>query len=223
MNAAIFNVLATLACTAFCAPTLFSPNAQSVCDEIHSFAPSHLAYAPSSSSAHLNSQDLTQLYHNASTAYWNAANDDDVPACAFFPSSAQEVSAAIIALNKYPGVPFALKSGGHTSNRGYSSTNGGVLISFRPNLQGTQLSADGQTAEVGPGSRWGEVMSVLDKSNKCVVGGRIADVGVGGLTLQGGISYLTAQHVRISDFRNEDTWLIISRDLRAIMWSNTNL
>jgi FAD/FMN-containing dehydrogenase len=88
-----------------------------------------------------------------------------------------------------------LKSGGHNWNRGFSSTDGGVLISFRPNLQSVQLAHDGLTAKVGPGSRWMEVMQVLDRSNKCVVGGRVGDVGVGGYILQGGISYLTAQHV----------------------------
>ena len=37
-------------------------------------------------------------------------------------------------------------------------------------------------------------MDVLDKSNKCIVGGRVGDVGVGGYLMQGGISYLTAQY-----------------------------
>ncbi len=124
-----------------------------------------------------------------------AANDADIPACAFFPASSEDVSAAIIALGKEPGVPFALKSGGHNWNRGFSSTDGGVLISFRPNLQNVTLASDGQTAKIGPGARWVEVMQNLDQSNKCVVGGRSGDVGVGGYVVQGGISYLTAQYV----------------------------
>ncbi|KAK4889592.1 hypothetical protein LTR27_011670 [Elasticomyces elasticus] len=38
-------------------------------------------------------------------------------------------------------------------------------------------------------------MQKLDKSNKCAVGGRSGDVGVGGYVVQGGISYLTSQYV----------------------------
>ncbi|KAK4952099.1 hypothetical protein LTR10_010019 [Elasticomyces elasticus] len=170
------------------------PQAQRVCDDIHSTASSRLAYAPSSSKASLNSPYLAELYTNATATYWDAANDADVPACAFFPSCSEDVSAAIIALGKEPGVPFALKSGGHNWNRGFSSTDGGVLISFRPNLQSTSLAPDGLTAKVGPGARWVEVMQELDKSNKCAVGGRSGDVGVGGYVVQGGISYLTSQY-----------------------------
>lgn len=155
-----------------CTATTITPQAQSVCDAIHSFAPTRLAYSPSSPQASLNSPYLTTLYTNTTTTYWDAANDADIPACVFFASSGEDVSAAILALSKEPGVPFALKSGGHNWNRGFSSTDGGVLISFRPNLQGTVLAEDGESAKVGPGARWAEVMKVLDGSDKCVVGGR---------------------------------------------------
>jgi hypothetical protein len=195
MNLRSSTLLIGFALLRSCAAATVSPQAQSVCDKIYSAAPSRLAYAPSSLKAPLNSPDLTELYKNTTATYWDAANDADVPACAFFPASGEDVSAAIIALAKEPGVPFALKSGGHNWNRGFSSTDGGVLISFRPNLQTTTLASDGQTAKIGPGARWVEVMQELDQSNKCVVGGRSGDVGVGGYVLQGGISYLTAQYV----------------------------
>jgi hypothetical protein len=190
-----FTLLFSFALLSSCTATTISPQAQAVCDEIYSTAPSLLAYAPSSPKASLNSPDLTALYMNTTMTYWDAANDADVPACVFFPTSSEDVSAAMIALGKQPGIPFALKSGGHNWNRGFSSTDGGVLISFRPNLQTTTLASDGQTAKVGPGARWVEVLQELDKNNKCVVGGRSGDVGVGGYVVQGGISYLTAQYV----------------------------
>jgi hypothetical protein len=195
MNPDSFTLLIGFALLTSCAASTISPKAQSVCDDIRTIAPLRLAYAPSSPKASLNSPDLTGLYKNTTTTYWDAANDADVPACAFFPALSEDVSAAIIALGKEPGVPFALKSGGHNWNRGFSSTDGGVLISFRPNLQTTTLAPDGQTAKVGPGARWVEVMQELDRNNKCVVGGRSGDVGVGGYVVQGGISYLTAQYV----------------------------
>jgi hypothetical protein len=195
MTPASISLLLSLALLRSSAATSLSPQAQSVCDDIHSTAPSRLAYAPSSPKASLNSPELTELYNNTTTTYWDAANDADVPACAFFPASSEDVSAAMVAVGKESGVPFALKSGGHNWNRGFSSTDGGVLISFRPNMQTTTLARDGRTAKIGPGARWVEVMQELDQSNKCVVGGRSGDVGVGGYVLQGGISYLTAQYV----------------------------
>ncbi|KAK5739430.1 hypothetical protein LTR17_005335 [Elasticomyces elasticus] len=194
MNHCSSTLLMSFALLGAGATSTITPQAQRVCDDIHSTAPSRLAYAPSSSKASLNSPYLAELYTNTTATYWDAANDADVPACAFFPSCSEDVSAAIIALGKEPGVPFALKSGGHNWNRGFSSMDGGVLISFRPNLQSTTLAPDGLTAKIGPGARWVEVMQKLDKSNKCAVGGRSGNVGVGGYVVQGGISYLTSQH-----------------------------
>jgi len=108
----------------------------------------------------------------------------------------------------YPSVPFAVKSGGHNTNVGFSSVNWGVLISFSK-LASTNVSADQTTADVGPGARWAEVMTALEPYNLAVVGGRIGqcsnllmivlanlflgDVGVGGLLLGGGLSFLSAQ------------------------------
>lgn len=85
----------------FAIPTSFQP--RSVCDDVHSIAPSRLAYAPLSAKASLNSLGFTQLYKKTIATYWDAASDADVPACAFFPASAQGVSAAVIALEKNPG------------------------------------------------------------------------------------------------------------------------
>ena len=195
MKTQLVALLSSLAPWTMGAAASNTSRALAVCDEIHAAAPNHLAYAPSSPRADLNSPEFNELFHNASTTYWNAINDADIPACALFPSCADEVSAAVAALRNEPAVPFALKSGGHNWNPEFSSTNGGVLISFRPYLQSTTLTPDRRSAKIGPGSRWSESMQKLDKSNKCVVGGRAGDVGVGGYLLQGGISYLSAQYV----------------------------
>ncbi|KAK5738053.1 hypothetical protein LTR17_006296 [Elasticomyces elasticus] len=194
MNHYSSTLLMSFALLASSAASTISTQAQRVRDDIHSTAPSRLAYAPSSSKASLNSPYLAELYTNTTATYWDAANGADVSACVFCPSCSEDVSAAIIALEKEPRVPFALKSGGHNWNRGFSSTDGGVLISFRPNLQSTSPAPDGLTAKITPGARWVEVMQELDKSNKCAVGGRSGDVGVGGYVVKGGISYLTSQY-----------------------------
>jgi hypothetical protein len=47
-----------------------------------------------------------------------------------------------------------------------------VLISFS-SLAITTYNADTQTVDIGPGARWGEVITALDPYNVSVVGGRI--------------------------------------------------
>lgn len=86
-----------------------------------------------------------------------------------------------------------MKSGGHNPNRGFSSVDGGVLISFS-NLASTTYNSESQTADLEPGGRWIEVAQALDPYGVTAVGGRIGDVGVGGLLLGGGLSFLSGQY-----------------------------
>src|SRR6187549_1050714 len=113
-----------------------STNASAVCNEIYDQIPDYLAFDPLGEDA-AKSIGLNANYTESSTTYWDAANAQDRPACIVFPAGAAHVSVAIKALNRHEAVPFAIKSGGHQFNRGWSSSDGGVLISFRPNLAGT--------------------------------------------------------------------------------------
>ncbi|KAF2165441.1 hypothetical protein M409DRAFT_55835 [Zasmidium cellare ATCC 36951] len=169
-------------------------HAQAICHQLHKQIPSRVAFDNTT-----NNGKLAAAYQEATQRYNNAANADDVPACVLFPSCASDVSAAFKLLHDAPDVPFALKSGGHDWNRGTSSTNGGVLIYFRPYLNYTTPSHDGLSAEIGPGARWQEVIPPLEAINRTVVGGRYGDVGVGGYISRGGISYLSSQYGLASD------------------------
>ncbi|GFF98563.1 bifunctional solanapyrone synthase [Aspergillus udagawae] len=111
-----------------------------------------------------------------------ALNAQNRPACLLFHFTAEEVSYAVRQLNKYPNTQFALKSGGHNFNAGVSSTNGGVLISFNEKLSSVTHPASGESFEVGPGAGWGNVYEIAAKTNYVVVGGRLANIGVAGLT-----------------------------------------
>lgn len=135
------------------------------------------------------------IYTSANLDYWNAASSLNRASCAFFPSTTEEVAFAVQELNKYQSVKFALKSGGHNPNLGFSSVDGGVLIAFRPNFQTATPSADGKTVVIGAGCKWEDVYGTLQPLGKTVTGGRLGDVGTTGLTLGGGLSYLSAQHV----------------------------
>ncbi|KAJ3284087.1 hypothetical protein HK104_010106 [Borealophlyctis nickersoniae] len=112
------------------------------------------------------------------------------PTCIFHPTSAEDVSAAVKLIDKH-NAPFAVRSGGHGTNVGASSTTG-VLISM--DRMNTVTNVKDGKADVGPGGRWGQVYAELDQYGVSVIGGRMAPVGVGGLLLGGGISYLSAQY-----------------------------
>jgi len=117
---------------------------------------------------------LNPDYITAQSHYWSAAIAEQIPACAVFPTSAQNVSQIVTVLNEYPDVPFAIKSGGHGSNVGWSSTDGGVLITMSK-LASTVISEDRATADIGPGSRWIEVARALEPYNVTVVSGRLGN------------------------------------------------
>jgi FAD/FMN-containing dehydrogenase len=115
---------------------------------------------------------LNADYVEATHRYWSQADVDQVPACVVFPKSGSEVSGVVSVLLAHKDVGFAMKSGGHNPNVGFSSVDGGVLISFQ-NLADTVYSSSTQTAAIGPGARWGDVITALDSDKRAVVGGRI--------------------------------------------------
>ena len=165
-----------------------------VCHQLHSLYPEYVVWDPLSAQG-LQTISNSSLYFNARTEYWNGVNANNRPACVFFPANAQHVSAAVKQLNEYPSAQFALKSGGHNFNVGFSSTANGVLISFNENLSSVKLSEDGRSFEVGAGARWGDVYKVGAETNQVAVGGRLSNIGVAGFTLGGGLSYYSAQYV----------------------------
>ncbi|KAM7192112.1 hypothetical protein V8F33_008537 [Rhypophila sp. PSN 637] len=88
--------------------------------------------------------------------------------------------------------PFAIKSGGHASNPGFSSTPS-VHISME-RMNQIILSADKKTVEVGFGNLWVDVYKAIESAGVNVVGGRVPGPGVGGFTLGGGYSWKTNQY-----------------------------
>ena len=80
---------------------------------------------------------------------------------------------------------FAVRGAGHNANPGFSSIDqSGVLIDMR-GLNSITLSKDKKIASVGPGTSWDKVYEYLEKQQLTVVGGRVKDVGVGGVVLGG--------------------------------------
>lgn len=67
---------------------------------------------------------------------------------------------------------------------GASNSPGGITLDLRE-IKDLEISEDRETAWVGSGNRWGDVYEYLEEWNRTAVGGRDADVGVGGFLLGG--------------------------------------
>ncbi|KAK1675289.1 FAD binding domain-containing protein [Colletotrichum godetiae] len=123
------------------------------------------------------------------SSYWSGNQAQVSPYCVFKPSRPDQVSVVVL-LSRLTQCPFAAKSGGHAAMAGASNAQDGITISFQ-NMKSISLSVDKKIASIQPGNIWGDVYRELTKSDLNVIGGRIYDIGVGGLTTGGGISYFS--------------------------------
>ncbi|KAF2740275.1 FAD binding domain protein [Polyplosphaeria fusca] len=121
---------------------------------------------------------------------WSAFQSDAIPACVFQPHSAEEVAIAVL-LCRWGRCKFAVKSGGHSAMKDSSNSDGGITLDLR-NLRSIELSQDKEVVKLGTGTQWVEVYDELKKDGLAVIGGRHADLGIGGFTLGGGISFFAS-------------------------------
>ena len=123
-------------------------------------------------------------------SYWsNSAKIK--PACIVRPRSVDEVSLTVKTLVA-AGEKFAVRSGGHTQYAGSNNIEAGVTIDLGL-LGSTRYNETDETVDIGPGGRWREVYAELHKHGRVVAGGREGNVGVAGLILGGGNTFLTAR------------------------------
>jgi hypothetical protein len=114
---------------------------------------------------------------------------------------------------------FAVKSGGHAAFAGASNIDNGVTIDLI-NLNKITLSSDKTQASVGPGNVWYDVYNYLEPHNVTVIGGRVSAIGVGGLTLGGGMSFFSSQHGWACD--NVNSYEVVSTCIMFHKNWNTN-
>jgi hypothetical protein len=111
-------------------------------------------------------------YDYETSQYWSTTLRQVKPACIVQPSSAEDVAAAVLVLNKYSSVPFAIRSGGHDPNVGHATVQDGVLITMT-NLQGAEYDAEKNVAYVKPGGEWNDVIGELEPHGVAIAGGRM--------------------------------------------------
>ncbi|KAF3044470.1 hypothetical protein E8E12_011002 [Didymella heteroderae] len=151
-------------------------------------------------------------YGSFTEAYWSGQQGALNPACVFRPTKTLDVSAVVLISRLYQ-CPFAVKGGGHAAWAGASSIEDGITISLEGFKQAV-VSADKQTIDTGPGLKWVDIYTAAEKHGLSVVGGRVASVGVSGLTLGGGISHFTNKHGWACD--NVESYELVTASGRAI-------
>ena len=120
--------------------------------------------------------------------YWSDQQKETIPACRVQPHSAKDAAITLL-LVQYLNCQFAVKSGGHAAFKGASNIDSGITIDLKK-LNQVNVSEDRTLTKVGAGNQWYDVYSKLDPQGLSVVGGRVAAIGVGGLTLGGKLLFL---------------------------------
>lgn len=129
------------------------------------------------------SQQGSSSYIQQEATYWSNQQAETQPACRVQPRSARDVSISLL-VTRFFACPFAVKSGGHAAFAEASNIQGGLTMDLAY-LDQVQVSTERTLTRVGAGNRWVNVYSQLDPLGLSVIGGRVAAVGVGGLTLGG--------------------------------------
>jgi FAD/FMN-containing dehydrogenase len=118
---------------------------------------------------------------------WNAAivrRPSVVVRC----GSADDVAAAL-AHARGTGLEVSVRGGGHNYS-GAALTDGGLMIDLTP-MKAVSVDAAGHRVTCGGGTTWGELDAATQEHGLAVTGGFISRTGVAGLTLGGGIGWLT--------------------------------
>jgi FAD/FMN-containing dehydrogenase len=82
------------------------------------------------------------------------------------------------------GLPLGVRSGGHSR---WGELPGGLILDLH-DLR--DIEVDGDLVRVGGGATWGEVAEALSAHGLAISSGDTASVGVGGLTLGGGVGWM---------------------------------
>jgi FAD/FMN-containing dehydrogenase len=119
------------------------------------------------------------------------AGADARPAALVRVADADDVARAI-GIARETGLELAVRSGGHSA-AGHCTTDGGIVIDVR-DLKGLDIDAAGRTAWAGSGLTAGEYSTAAAEHGLATGFGDTGSVGLGGLTLGGGVGYLGRKH-----------------------------
>ncbi|PQE08353.1 FAD binding domain containing protein [Rutstroemia sp. NJR-2017a WRK4] len=154
---------------------------QNCCGDLHNLFPSLVSFPNSTN------------YNSTLYSYYTAQEVSIDPACFFSPGSESDIASTLSLFSQHK-CSFAIKSGGHGIWGGIANIQNGVSIDLAKfNALGVASRGNETVVKIGVGMKWGQVYQLLDAQGLAVPGGRWGGVGVGGLTLGGGISFFSTR------------------------------
>lgn len=128
-------------------------------------------------------------YEAARTVY--AGDVDRRPAVILRPRNAKQV-ARVVALAQETGLQLAVRGGGH-SGAGHGVCEGGIVLDLA-NMRALEIDVEARTAWAETGISAGEYTEAAAEHGLATGFGDSTQVGVGGITLGGGIGFLARKH-----------------------------
>ena len=128
-------------------------------------------------------------YDQARTVFYGGI--DRRPAVIIRVKAADEV-ARVLALARETGLPLAVRSGGH-SVAGHCVADGGIVLDLSE-MRDLQINVEGRTAWAEAGLTAGEYTTAAGAHGLATGFGDTGSVGIGGLTLGGGVGYLVRKY-----------------------------
>jgi len=114
------------------------------------------------------------------------------PACVLRPETTGDVQAAVrFAAGAKP--PLSVRGGGH-GFAGFGTNDGGVVIDLSKLADVEIINKERHLVRIGGGATWGRVAETLAPHGLAISSGDTKSVGVGGLTLSGGIGWKVRKH-----------------------------
>jgi FAD/FMN-containing dehydrogenase len=98
----------------------------------------------------------------------------------------------VITLARERGLELAIRSGGH-SVAGHSTTEGGIVLDLSE-MKHLEIDTEGRTAWAETGLTAGEYTAAVGAHGLATGFGDTGSVGIGGVTLGGGVGYLVRKH-----------------------------
>jgi FAD/FMN-containing dehydrogenase len=114
------------------------------------------------------------------------------PAYVLRPKSVGDVQAGVRFATS-AGLVLSVRGGGH-SFAGFGTNDGGVVIDLGKLADVEIIDKDPHLVRIGGGATWGQVAAALAPHGLAISSGDTKSVGVGGLTLTGGIGWKVRKH-----------------------------
>jgi FAD/FMN-containing dehydrogenase len=109
------------------------------------------------------------------------------PAYVLRPASAEDVRAGV-RFTTAAGLSLSVRGGGHSFS-GFGTNDGGVVIDLSRLANVEIIDKERHLVRIGGGATWGQVTAALASDGLAISSGDTKSVGVGGLTLTGGIGW----------------------------------